>query len=453
MRPTIVLTVLMFTTFGVVLGACGGGTVTDGAIGPVAPVDTTKPVTTVQRASLTVRVAIDPSDAAIANSAGLTASGITVRLTRNTAGFAPQTATTGADGSVRFDNLLDGSYQVSADRALSTTELSRLAPADRDASVFAGGGDVVVSPPANAARSIALVANRRGSVVVSESFPFNAPYSLTGTLYGLGTYLEVYNNADTTAYLDGILIARTPLAAHTDYTSVTGFGCAGYPQSVRLDSTLLFGATVYAFPGTGREYPILAGEAKVVAMDAIDHRAAAPDKDQVDLSRADFEEIGSTADTDNPYAANMVAVLATPGAFGRGTPFNSWPTMWVLMSSAARSEATASTYPGITAKSVLGTSYPVLRLPSKYRLDILSVDHAPAASGGPVVSEPSPPTITSARISRSFSVVLAFSMISSGTCMTLPSPTFAAKCPLLVVPRIVPPSLRISEILSGSRMV
>ena len=124
--PTVGLAMLSVTSCG------GGGSVSDGTgPDPTPPTDTTKPPTTVQRAAITVRVTIDPGDATIATTAGVGSSGVTVRITRTTPGVQPQTATTGSDGSVRFDNLLEGVYQVSVDRPLTSSELAQLAPAVR----------------------------------------------------------------------------------------------------------------------------------------------------------------------------------------------------------------------------------------------------------------------------------------------------------------------------------
>ena len=282
------------------LAACGGGAVTD-APGPATPpVDTTKPPT-VQRASITVRVAIDPGDAAIATTTGVSASGVTVRITRTTPGVPPQTGTTGSDGSVRFDNLLEGVYQVSVDRPLTAMEVARLAAGDREVSIFAGGGNVILSPPSNRELAVSLVGARRGSVVISEIFAYNGPLQFTGTNYGLGTYVEFYNNSDTTQYLDGMLWV-TISGLFSDYGPA--YPCNQYPQMLRLDSTAVYSSIIMAFPGSGREYPIQPGEARVLAMDAIDHRAAAPEKQQVDLSHAQFEQYFSDSDTDNPESAN-----------------------------------------------------------------------------------------------------------------------------------------------------
>ena len=361
--------------------ACSGGQISDGGTGPVIPTDTTKPPGTVQRATLTVRVSVDAADATVANSAGVSVIGTTVHLTRAIAGFTPQSTTVEAGGTVRFENLLDGVYTISADRPLSTTEIARLSPADRDVTLFAGGTDVAVSPPTNVTKEVALVGNRRGSLVISELFPFNA-VTTTGTAYGLGTYIEVYNNSDTTAYLDGMLLFRTPLQAHKDLSPE--FPCSGSPQALRLDSTILIGTVVHAFPGTGQDYPILPGQAKVIAMDAMDHRPAGG-ADQLDLSEADFEQIGTEADIDNPFVPNMVRVLAGGGAFGRGYPFLNTPLMWVLMDSRARNEGRAFAYPNTSGDGANPTSV-TIEYPSRYRLDILGVQSVPISEATPQCS-------------------------------------------------------------------
>src|SRR5262245_47824021 len=111
-----------FTTLALV--ACGGSTVTDTPT-PTTPVDTTKPVTTVQRASITARVTIDPADISVAQRAGIGVGGLTVRLTSSRASDPLRTALADADGNVRFDNLLEGTYSADVQRTLTASELQR----------------------------------------------------------------------------------------------------------------------------------------------------------------------------------------------------------------------------------------------------------------------------------------------------------------------------------------
>lgn len=364
------------------MAACGGGGVSDTGTGPgpTPPVDTTKPPT-VQRASITTRVTIDPADAAIASVAGVTTGGIIVRLTRAASGFTPQTAVTAADGTVRFDNLLEGLYSVSVDRTLTAAELARLSPGDRDASVFAGGAQVVLSPPANQALDVAIVGARRGSVVISEIFANYGPTSSGTNNYVYGSYIELYNNGDTTAYLDGMVLFRTSPTAHSRTLDDPG-RCEQLPNTLRLDTTAVHSGIIYGFPGTGTDYPIRPGEAKVVAMDAINHIVAAPEKEQVDLSRAHFEQFWTDADVDNPEAVNMVRVYgSSAGVFGRG--FASFSNgLQLLVSRAGRDQLTEVSVPNTS-----GGTFTTARLPSQHILDVVALEYSPLTPGYEVAQQ------------------------------------------------------------------
>lgn len=347
--------------------ACGGGTVTD-TPGPTSPVDTTKPPGTVQRASISARVSIDPADAAIASVAGVGVGGISVRITRNAPGFTPVTTATAADGTVRFDNLLDGVYQLSVERKLTATELQRLSPDDREASVFAGGNGVVLSPPASKSLDLPLVAARRGSLIISEIWPFQIG-AATNTNYGLGTYIEVYNNSDTTIYLDGALITTTPLALHGGWPD---YPCSEYNVAARMDSLYLrVSSGGNQFPGSGRDYPVPPGEGRVVAQDALDHTVASPGTDQVDLSKAQFENYGSEADTDNPFSVNMIRRTTSFGVFGRGTIYNTSNIAYVLLRAGAWEALEPTTIIGtFGTPPATGNPFDVYRIPREYVLDV-----------------------------------------------------------------------------------
>lgn len=91
------------------VAACGGG-VTDTVTPPPTDSTPTNPGGTVQRTSLTVNLRIDPADAAIANTAGVSVAGLAVRLTKAGTNDVPLTSVTDAGGTVTFDRLLDGLY-------------------------------------------------------------------------------------------------------------------------------------------------------------------------------------------------------------------------------------------------------------------------------------------------------------------------------------------------------
>lgn len=278
--------------------------------------DTTGTDTTVARlATLDVTVRVATSDSAIARLLGWTQgviSGATLKGFRLGGGQALD-ATTDAQGRAAFPEILEGMYRVSASRVLSDAERALLGPENADKVIFSGAALITVSAPSSAV-DLAATIKARGSLVISEVFPATWTGSAT---YRQGTYLEVYNNSETTIYLDGKLVGLGPFfhLDHPEYNqpcSVT--------EQWQADSNGLWTPQVYRFPGTGRQYPLAAGEAAVLATDAVNHSVV--DSRWPDLSTARFEFIGP-ADVDNPAAANMQLLeSAWSDPFGHGWFFS-----------------------------------------------------------------------------------------------------------------------------------
>ena len=137
------------------------------------------------------------------------------------------------------------------------------------------------------------------------------------TIFNWGSYIEIYNNGDSVAYLDGMYLAYTSwLAQHT-----AGWADCAAPEysGARNDSLRLWVIGGVRFPGSGNEYAIPPGDARVYATDALDHRTASGSTNFPDLARAHFEHFATTADTDNPLAANVSPAFAVrTGTGGRG---------------------------------------------------------------------------------------------------------------------------------------
>ena len=272
---------------------------------------------TVQRASLALTLSIDPADSTIATAIGAVnriLSGAQVSLRRRGSTAAPLTATTDADGRLQFDDLLPGDYDVSALRTLTSSERQALALEDQDVTALAAGRTLTVTAP-SVSSALAAVAGRRGSLVISEVL--SAQPGLPGG-YPFGTYMELYNNSDTTIYLDGKVIVRG-ISWRRDYNSPRS--CDEMEQW-RNDPSGIWSRFFYAFPGTGQTYPLAPGEAVVVATDAIDHSGFVASMQ--DLSQAQFEFLGPF-DVDNPSAANMVNIglgeWAAIAVLGHGLDF------------------------------------------------------------------------------------------------------------------------------------
>ena len=103
----------------------------------------------------------------------------------------------------------------------------------------------------------------------------------------------------------------------------------------------------------------------------------APAKEQVGLSRAQFEQYWTDSDIDNPESVNMIKVVGSPsGVFGHGIPYFSGRMQHVLLAAGARSAMTTTTYIGVN-----GNPIEVRRLPSEFVLDVLALEYSPQTFG------------------------------------------------------------------------
>ena len=253
---------------------------------------------TVQRATLTVQVRVAQADASVLAPLGWPGGAVpgAVVVVQRLGSTQADTVQSDAAGTARFEDLLEGSYQVSSLRVLTATERERLAPEDQEVSALAGSRTLQVQAPSTAT-SVDMDVGRPGSLVFSEiTYLYLEPPGVGG--YPFWQFIELYNNSDTTIYLDGKLIG----SARDDTYDRANFPCSDYEQFTS-DAEGLWLQFLYRFPGTGTQYPLAPGRAVVIATDAIDHS----EYGGLDLSRAAFEFIGA-ADVDNPAVPNLVSV-------------------------------------------------------------------------------------------------------------------------------------------------
>lgn len=347
-----------------VTSACGGGGVTD-TPPPVGPDTTTMGGGVVQRTSLTVRVAIDPEDVGLTNQVGVSTTGLTVRLAKSGASGATVTAVTDATGQARFEQLLEGLYQVTVERSLTAPEVGRLVPADRDRSLLAAGSQVVITPPSPRTIDVNLVATRRGSLVISEVYGHTA--IVANMSYGWAHYYEIQNASDTTIYLDGLLLFRDPPNYREAFSG--GIPCS-VNEPMRSDSTAVWAHRILRFPGAGRDFPLLSGAYSVIALDALNHRVATG-ADLPDLSKATFEEFGTDADIDNPFAANMIRITASSGLATRGSAIGTGNMIGIALGIA---RDTVGLQRATATNGAQNTQFSVWRIPREVILDVAGFD-------------------------------------------------------------------------------
>jgi hypothetical protein len=248
--------------------------------------------------SLTITIAPDPADIGAAQalgwSAGIPGAEVKVSPVDSTLG-STQTLTSSAAGTVTVSGLKEATYLVETRRPFSSSDLAKSGVGDADG--FAGRSFIQVSPSVPAT-TVLVPASRRRSLLIEEFswYPVLLP---GGTGYYDGGFIELYNNSDTTVYLDGMTIGQ-PMEIFNNFDPP--FQCSTF-ETYRNDPTGIWAQMHFMFPGTGRDYPLAPGRLTVVAQDAIDHRAIYPGLP--DLSGAQFEFLGP-ADVDNPASVNLI---------------------------------------------------------------------------------------------------------------------------------------------------
>jgi hypothetical protein len=204
-------------------------------------------------------------------------------------------AQTDADGSFTYANLLAGDYRLSALRLLGADE--RAAAGEADAFALAGGTPFISLTRPDTV-SVTAHTGTRGSLIISE-YNLMIPYIEGIGDYPFGFYAEIYNNGDSTAYLDGMLLGEGWAQSIESELNPCSVGASFIgPEG-------LWAWFIYRFPGTGTTYRVEPGRTVVIATDAIDHRPVVTFG--LDLSGAQFEFVGP-GDPDNPAAANMIPV-------------------------------------------------------------------------------------------------------------------------------------------------
>ncbi len=298
------------------LAACGGGE--SRVSGPAAPGPTTpSPGGEILRTTLVVTVRPEAPDLLLVRTLGWPDAipGATVVLRRE--GGAEVTAPSNAQGVATFADLVEGSYQLTVSRPFTPTELSTLSPADRDQSAWGGAGSVRLGNAGGVLPvEVMVAAVRRGSLVFSEILGGFITFQPDGSMYDYSSYLELFNNSDTTITLDGLLLAST-FGARDNY----GPEYCAINRALYADTAGVWADIIYQLPALGRR--LKPGEIVVVATDGIDHRPFGT-RDVYDLRGADYEVYLGPGDVDNPAVPNLISVGTTQQHSVHSTHGTNW---------------------------------------------------------------------------------------------------------------------------------
>jgi hypothetical protein len=259
--------------------------------------------------SVVLEFRADSEDAATAAALGW-AKGIArvaVTVTPSDTTQAPRVIQATDSGSLPLDQL-SGSYGIHAERWLTDSERALLPPGD-DAVGFIGKSGFSTSTTSSRI-DVEMRASRRHGLVISE-WKGDQVQAANRETYSYTGYLRLYNNTDTTIYLDGFVVG-SGLASQFDYPN---YPCLLY-LPYALDPNGVWANWFHQLPGRGTDYPLSPGGTAVLATDAIDHRPLYPIG--LDLRQANFEFYAGASDVDNPDVPNAldIGVRPTPGGHG-----------------------------------------------------------------------------------------------------------------------------------------
>jgi hypothetical protein len=241
------------------------------------------------------------SDTALARRAGwspgVPGTGVYIRRDKD-----PSVATFTADehGVAPLSDLPAADYWVWAEKRPAGAELE--APVSAPAALGAGGQLTLQSGSYD---TLLLRGQVNGALVISEFhyvWPPPAVVPPDGD-YVYDWYIELYNNADSTIYLDGKIVG-----AGFDYTVDSDLWPCTETEAFRNDPRGIWSQRFQAFPGSGHDHPLAPGQAVVIAEQAIDHSAVYPGLP--DLRNADFQFSWSSRAM-NPAVPSMVPIQIT----------------------------------------------------------------------------------------------------------------------------------------------
>lgn len=181
-------------------------------------------------------------------------------------------------GMVKVPSIIPGIYDITTKMEISGAEYKKMMVTDShiedNARVVLGVS--LINQKIFKAEDIVLKLNASvlKSIIISKIY-YSGTRDKMDRTYVSDSYVELFNNSDETAYLDGLYLALAESVSP-----------AAYPAKENPDT--VYARQIVKFPGTGKDYPVEPGKSIVVASkSARNHLESAPVS--VDLSDADFE--------------------------------------------------------------------------------------------------------------------------------------------------------------------
>lgn len=257
--------------------------------------------------------------------------GVKVKLT-NVGTKTIQEFTVSDKGTVLAAQISPGTYDIDASSTFSAAEYTALTGLSTSAAVTynASSKNTLITVGYTGTINLNLVAGAVNDWVIKQVY-FAGSDRVNGALYR-DHFIEFYNNSDHVMYADSLYFAETTgaiattLAATHNYLPSNQYDwskSADMPANIDANNDYIYARALLMIPGTGKQYPVKAGESIVVAQTALNHKSPFTGVDgkvvsvlnpslTVDLSKADFEASYAeffakplASDVDNPNVPNL----------------------------------------------------------------------------------------------------------------------------------------------------
>lgn len=230
--------------------------------------------------------------------------GIEVMLSSTTAG-STFTSSSDATGTVLFETIIPGEYQLQASQQLSADQALAITGKFNQGMNLNGSTTISITPvPVDGQEfGLELSGAPAGDLVFKEVYYTGVP-----DFYFSDQFIEIYNNSDDDIFLDGLCIA--------DIWGISGqINPSSTPTAFADDTDHVYANSVWRIPGSGQEHILRSGESIIIAQDGIDHTAE-NENTTVNLNDANWETYNQrddNRDVDSPVVPNLERVYFTGG--------------------------------------------------------------------------------------------------------------------------------------------
>jgi hypothetical protein len=207
-------------------------------------------------------------------------------------------------GRLLLSELPPGDYWIWAQKRITDVQQESVAVGP---AALAGGRRAYLR--SGSEDTVLLRGQENGSLVISEFYYHALPAAVFGQAgldYQFHWYIELYNNSDSTIYLDGKIVG----AGFNYHLDAALWPCTE-TEPFRNAPGGVYAHRFQAFPGSGREHPLAPGHTVVIAEQAIDHSTVMPGLP--DLSHADFQ-FNWPSRAQNPTVPTMLPIQLSSGA-------------------------------------------------------------------------------------------------------------------------------------------